>query len=106
MVRTVIIVQALIYGLGILMIITQILIPAFRGKPFFPLFHKRGRELEGQLASVREDREFEVDIKSLLDTHNAVRTKAVDKKVKDRTEYLEPAKIRELKMVVVTIAQF
>lgn len=49
---------------------------------------------------------FEVDIKTLLDAHNAKRIKIVNKAVKDRTEYLEPARIRDLKMVVVTIAQF
>lgn len=49
---------------------------------------------------------FEIDIKPILDKHNKERTKIVNKKVKDRTEYLEAARIRELKMVVVTIAQF
>jgi hypothetical protein len=49
---------------------------------------------------------FEIDIKTLLDNHNAIRVKTVDKKVKERTEYLEPVKIRELKMVVVNIAVF
>lgn len=47
---------------------------------------------------------FELDIKDLLETHNAKRVKVIDKKVKDRTEYLEPAKVRDLKMVVVTVA--
>jgi hypothetical protein len=32
--------------------------------------------------------------------------KIADKKVKDRTEYLEPAKVRDLKMTVVTVASF
>jgi hypothetical protein len=49
---------------------------------------------------------FEIDIKRLLDEHNAKRTKFIDKKVKERSEYLEPAKIRDLKMVVVGIASF
>lgn len=49
---------------------------------------------------------FEIDIKNILDTHNAKRIMIIDKKVKERTEYLEPAKIRDLKMVVVTIATF
>lgn len=49
---------------------------------------------------------FEIDIKSLLAKHNEGRVKLVDKKVKERTEYLEPAKIRDLKMVVVNIATF
>lgn len=49
---------------------------------------------------------FEIDIKSLLDKHNALRTTLVNKLIKDRTEHLEPARIRDLKMVVVLIAQF
>jgi len=49
---------------------------------------------------------FEIDIKGVLEAHNAKRTKLVNKKVKDRTEYLEPAKVRDLKMVVVTVAGF
>lgn len=49
---------------------------------------------------------FEIDIKSILDAYNADRIKIINKKVKDRTEYLEPLKIRDMKMVVVTIAGF
>jgi hypothetical protein len=48
---------------------------------------------------------FELDIKQLLDTHNKIRTTFKDKKVKERVELLEPAKVRDLKMVVVTIAE-
>lgn len=49
---------------------------------------------------------FELDIKSLLAAHNEQRVKFIDKKIKDRTEYLEAAKVRDLKMVVVKIAEF
>lgn len=49
---------------------------------------------------------FEIDIKTAIDKHNAERVKIINKKVKERTEYLEPAKIRDLKMVVVTVANF
>jgi hypothetical protein len=49
---------------------------------------------------------FEIDIKGILEKHNEKRVKIVDKKVKERTEYLEPAKIRDLKMVVVNVASF
>lgn len=49
---------------------------------------------------------FELDIKAMLATHNEERVKIADKKVKERVEYLEPARIRDLKMVVVTVAQF
>lgn len=49
---------------------------------------------------------FEVDVKSLLDKHNAARVKLVNKAVKERVENLEPARVRDLKMTVVTIAQF
>src|SRR5215471_5879758 len=47
---------------------------------------------------------FEIDIKSLLDKHNAQRTQLINKRVKERTEHLEPARIRDLKMTVVTVA--
>ncbi len=49
---------------------------------------------------------FELDIKKLLADHNQERVKYPDKKVKERVEYLEPVKIRDLKMVVVSIAEF
>lgn len=47
---------------------------------------------------------FELDIKAILEAHNKKRITFIDKKVKDRTEHLEPIKVRELKMVVVTVA--
>lgn len=52
---------------------------------------------------------FEVPIKELLDAHNAVRLKTQDKKQTEkfgREIFLEAARIRDLKMVVVTVAQF
>ena len=49
---------------------------------------------------------FELEIKALLASHNERRVKTVDKTVKERTEYLEAVKIRDLKMVVVNIATF
>ena len=49
---------------------------------------------------------FEIDINTILKSYNEKRVKFIDKKVKERTEYLEPAKIRDLKMVVVNIASF
>lgn len=49
---------------------------------------------------------FEIDIRALLAAHNEKRAKIINKKVKDRTEYLEPAKVRDLKMVVVDVASF
>lgn len=49
---------------------------------------------------------FEIDIKDILAKHNAARVKLIDKTVRDRAQYLEPAKIRDLKMVVVNVALF
>lgn len=49
---------------------------------------------------------FEIDIRGILDAYNKDRITFVDKTVKDRTQYLEPVKIRDLKMVVVTVATF
>lgn len=47
---------------------------------------------------------FELEIKTMLEKHNEKRVMMIDKKVKDRIELLEPAKVRDLKMVVVTVA--
>jgi len=62
----------------------------------------------GQKLTDATDQElfYEIDIKALLTEHNAARTKLINKKVKERTEYLEPARIRDLKMIVVTVATF
>lgn len=49
---------------------------------------------------------FEIDIRSILARYNEERIKIVNKKVKDRTEYLEPVRVRDLKMVVTTVASF
>lgn len=52
---------------------------------------------------------FEVPIAELLAKHNAVRAATVDKKQAEkfgRDIFLEPARIRDLKMVVVTVASF
>ena len=49
---------------------------------------------------------FEVDIKTILDQHNVKRVALLNKAVKERTENLEPARIRDLRMTVVTIASF
>jgi len=49
---------------------------------------------------------FELDIKNILETYNKKRVTFRNKKVTARDEFLEPAKIRDLKMVVITGAQF
>lgn len=49
---------------------------------------------------------FDIDIRTILEEHNKRRIALVNKAVKERVEQLEPARIRDLKMTVVTIAQF
>jgi len=52
---------------------------------------------------------YEIAIKEILDKHNATRSKILDRKAQEkfgRDIFLEPAKIRDLKMVVVTLAEF
>jgi len=49
---------------------------------------------------------FEISIQELMKAHNEMRVKVINKKVKDRTEYLEPARIRDLKMIVTALASF
>jgi len=48
---------------------------------------------------------FFVPIADLLKAHNVERVKIVDKEVKDREEFLDPARIRDLKMLVLTLAE-
>lgn len=52
---------------------------------------------------------FEIGMKDLLDKHNIIREETLDKKAtkkSGRDVFLEPARIRDLKMVVVDIAIF
>jgi hypothetical protein len=63
---------------------------------------------EAAMQKVRDEvaQIFEVDVRGLLEAHNEKRVKLVNKSIKDRTEHLEPARVRDLKMTVVTVAQF
>lgn len=52
---------------------------------------------------------FEIGLKDKLEQHNKERVKWQDKEASKRAGkdiFLEPVKIRELRMVVVTVAQF
>ena len=49
---------------------------------------------------------YEIDIRALLQVHNERRATIVDKNIKERVEHLEPARIRDLRMQIVTVAQF
>lgn len=52
---------------------------------------------------------LELDIKPTLDAHNTLRAETTDKKKsaeKDRDIFLDKIKIRDLKMTVITIAEF
>lgn len=59
--------------------------------------------------STNEELYFEIPINDLLKTHNAERVKWLDKEATRKAGkdiYLEPVRIRDLKMVVVEIAKF
>ena len=49
---------------------------------------------------------YELDIKDILSKYNEKRVKFRNKAVKDREEFLESARIRDLSMLVVTLATF
>lgn len=49
---------------------------------------------------------FEIELKDALAKHNEYRQTIRDKEIKDREEFLEPCRIRDLSMFVVTIAAF
>jgi hypothetical protein len=52
---------------------------------------------------------FDMDIKNILEKHNTYRITVIDKelsKTKEKDVMLEPIRIKDLKMVVLTIAKF
>lgn len=49
---------------------------------------------------------FDIELRSVLEAHNVKRVKLYDKSVTARNVNLEPARIRDLKMSVVTLATF
>lgn len=51
---------------------------------------------------------FELDMKRLLEAHNTYRTSLINKKLStgDKPVFLEPIRIKDLKMVVLNIADF
>jgi hypothetical protein len=52
---------------------------------------------------------FELDMKEMLENHNVKRSHTIDKHAKPddgKKPFLEPARVRDLKMQVVTLAQF
>ena len=49
---------------------------------------------------------FELELGALLKAHNEYRVTLINKAVKERTEHLEPARIRDLSMTIVTVATF
>lgn len=64
-------------------------------------------EGERKLTDLENNELFhEIPIMELLKAHNEYRQTVVNKKVKERTEYLEPIRIRDLRMVVVELATF
>lgn len=49
---------------------------------------------------------FEIDIKKMLDAHNDYRKSVRDKAVKTKEVFLEPIRVRDLVMQIVTLAKF
>lgn len=55
MVKFVVLTEWVVGVIGFVLIVTQIVIPAARGRPLFPLLRKRGLAVESKLAEVREE---------------------------------------------------
>lgn len=49
---------------------------------------------------------FELDVKEMIENHNVKRVTFRDKRIKDKEVFLDPIKIRDLKMLVVAGASF
>lgn len=58
MVKTIVILEFLVWGLVLLTLVTQVAWPVLRGRPMFPLLHRRGRELESALAKAQDARDM------------------------------------------------
>jgi len=60
----------------------------------------------GEITTDQTDQElyFDLDMKGLLEKHNATRTATLDTEYPESTVYLEAARIRDLNMTVITIA--
>lgn len=65
MIRTVVVLEWAIFVIGALLILTQIVIPAVRGRPLFPLLRSKGLRLETDIATAREDKEFKAHEREL-----------------------------------------
>lgn len=74
MVKTIVIVEWLFYGVVIFFAITQIFIPVITGRPMWPLLHRRGRELESMVANARQEDDFRA-MEKTLDADPHTRTK-------------------------------
>lgn len=55
MVRTVVILYWATIIVGLAVILTQILLPTFTGRPLFPLLRQKRRSLETEAANTREE---------------------------------------------------
>lgn len=62
---------------GVIILITQIIIPGLRGRPLFPLFNPRRQAADAQLAKARE--EYEVAVLKRTANEADARTKAIEK---------------------------
>ena len=78
--------------------------------PAVPLEKSLLHEGEAKLTdSTDQELFFEVPIQTILEKHNAYRVTLTDKKASDqagREIKLEPVRVRELRMVIVTLAEF
>ena len=55
MIKTVILFEIALWALGATFIVTQIVLPAVRGRPMLPLLRRRGLSVENKLAEAREN---------------------------------------------------
>lgn len=70
------------------------------------ILHK-GEEIATDLTD--QELYFDLDLKEMLKQHNSLRARTLDKKASEKAGkdvFLEPVRIRDLKMSVVTIASF
>jgi hypothetical protein len=67
MIKFVILIEWAILTIGALLIVTQIIVPAVRGRPLFPILRSRGRHVEKAVASAKEDIDISAQEKELAE---------------------------------------
>lgn len=82
MIKAVVIIHWGMIAVFLIFLITQVLVPAARGRPLFPILRRRNRRAEGMLAAARERddvKQAHADLEEIIERgHRRLREKSSD----------------------------